>query len=558
MIQRGSGVACSSYVASIRAPCCNAQDGSAIRHPMTVSKNGEPRKPSAPRQPPAVPPGEGRTQTFSKLRLFALVQAVVFLVSLWCFRYFPSTDGPSHLYNIEIYEQPDNPVYRGYYVRRAVGLSNAASFHVGRWLSRVMPLLQVEKTTLSLIYLVWAAGLWAVAGLSGRGQKEWSFILLLPVSMNFFLRMGFHNFTLASGLCLLLFSVLWRFEERPTWRWVFLAVGLSLALALTHLLAFGLALVAILLVAFLRGPRDPRSWVIAIPPILIFGWLSVTESPPSEHLVWDSPLRLLLRLARLDFMIGWSAADYLLSASLWLLLFISLWRGWERNRDSFSWRTMMQYRVLLPVLYLILFFLFPERTTGGTYINTRTLLIGFLAVLPVLVHGILWLRDRPWGKYALGGLLLIQGVWFGSSLYVAYGYDREVRTLMRQGENLEGRLLLYVCRDPEGRFHRVSPYLHLDNWFALEHRLCSLSNYEAITPFFHTAFAKPVPKLEWRREGDVIRIRNLNQLADVDAVMIYGPEEVIFEAPNWQLFQDPEYPAFKILLRESGEGAEEG
>jgi hypothetical protein len=270
---------------------------------------------------------------------------------------------------------------------------------------------------------------------------------------------------------------------------------------------------------------------------------------------WETPIRIVLRFARLDFIVGWTAADYLLSALLWFILLVSIRQGWLLLRKTPDWRKHFRYPVVLPFIYIALFFICPEKMNGGSYLSARIQFAAFLAAIPVLSLGISRIKEKSPGLETslFMGILGIETIWFVSSVRIAQGFDREVRTLLTYGERLEGRNMLYFCTDAEGPFHRVSAYRHLDSWFPIEWDVCSVSNYEALAPYFPISYARPFPKLEWKMDGDRIRLVNLDDLGDVTAVMAYTNEEIYFDSADWRLVTDSTYPRFKLVLKSEAE-----
>ncbi len=490
-----------------------------------------------------------------KVGLVAWTVAVLLCSSLWCFRYFPSTDGSSHVYTLKIYETPNDPVFHGYFQRRDLSVGNTASLYLGRLFFRLIPLIAVERAILTVIFIVWVAGLWTYARVIVPREAGWIVFLLLPVGMNFFLRMGFHNFALGCGLFLFLLAALWRFNHQPEWKWVGVSLLVAFALFATHLFAFALGIVAISMAALFRGPRDVRAWVLSGPPILLFGWRLLTGESSDQPPDWETPFRIILRFARLDFVIGWTAADYLLSGLLWLVLLVSVWQGWALLRRTPDWRKRLQYPAVLPFVYILLFFICPEKMKGGSYLSARIQFAAFLSAAPVLSLGFAWIREKSEAleRSLFVGVIGIQAIWFISSFQIGQRFDREVRGLMTYGQRLEGRNMLYFCTDAEGPFLRVSAFRHFDSFFPIEWDVCSVSNYEALAPYFPIAYARPIPKLSWKIEGNRIRLLDLDNLGDVTAVMAYTSEDIYLDSPDWGLITDSTYPHFKLLLRSGPE-----
>jgi hypothetical protein len=164
------------------------------------------------------------------------------LVPVWFWTYFPSLDGPSHLYNASILLNYSKvPLYQQYYRITYDTPGNIVTQLVLSSLLTVLPPLVAEKTFLTL-YLVSfpVAFRWTLQALGGDARSFSFFAVVL--SYNHFLHLGFWNFCAGIPLTLATLAYISAGRERPLYGGR-LATLLALALAtyLCHPIAWGMA-----------------------------------------------------------------------------------------------------------------------------------------------------------------------------------------------------------------------------------------------------------------------------------------------------------------------------
>ncbi|HEX3131909.1 MAG TPA: hypothetical protein VH394_31515, partial [Thermoanaerobaculia bacterium] len=191
-----------------------------------------------------------------KERWLFWTMVALLLIPVWSVAYIPTTDGPSHIYNAWILRQYANtqeyPLFEQYYEIDWRPIPNWLSHAALTLLMFPFDPRTAEKVLLSG-YVILLAG--AARFLAGSTDRSWLAWLALPLIYNQLLHLGFYNFCLSIGFCLLAVGTWWRHRDRPT---LGLAVKLNLLLLLcwfSHIVSLVLALmtIGVLWLVTLRG-----------------------------------------------------------------------------------------------------------------------------------------------------------------------------------------------------------------------------------------------------------------------------------------------------------------
>src|SRR6516162_5449774 len=151
--------------------------------------------------------------------LFALLLLAT-IAPVWCFRYFPSQDGPAHLENATIlkeYYWPDREIYRTYYTIDTHPNPNWVGHLLLVGLMVVAPPLIAEKVLLTgyLILLPVSLRYALNAVRPGAGALA---LLAFPLTPNLFYHMGFHNFCYSLALFFFVVGYWLKHRDHLGWR----------------------------------------------------------------------------------------------------------------------------------------------------------------------------------------------------------------------------------------------------------------------------------------------------------------------------------------------------
>ena len=172
---------------------------------------------------------------------------ILHLLPLWVFTYFPSQDGPSHIYNaltLKEYHKHEN------YMMRDVWKLNITVFP--NWLSHLMlatflfvfPPIVAEKVFLTLaVGLVPISFFYLINAVHKRGFVfAWLGFLF---SYNYLLFMGFYNFAISTSLFFFSFGYWWRHKGDIRVNHLIVLYILILLTYLSHISSYGLLLLGL-------------------------------------------------------------------------------------------------------------------------------------------------------------------------------------------------------------------------------------------------------------------------------------------------------------------------
>ena len=427
-----------------------------------------------------------------------LLFAALELWPVWAFRYFPSQDGPAHLYNASVLAwYADWPLVREYFdVRFPVAGNLASHTALGLLIPFVGPQ-TAEKLLLSAIILLFPVSAWLAAGAFGAPSREfalWGF--LLGRGALFYL--GFWNFCLAAGALLLLPALAARWEARPG-RGV--AAGIALlsgALYLCHSIAWAVAVAGALAVwawslgpGRRRGDEDalarrlrrlaPAAAAAVWPALLLAIYVVTTERlgagpvmPPRDN-AWSFYSGAFLGLIPGLMPVRWLAMGFAASMGAVALILRLRRRDGPAPSDS----------LLILAGLLALFMAFLPSHVGSA---------GFLTMRFALMTGVVlfaWLACQPWPGWA-------RTLSVACSLAAAVLHARAGSIESQRWQDVLAELASLRDEIPAGsvvlpaQANRVrpaytDPLVHAAGYWAPK-EFVYLRNYEAFTPHFPVRF----------------------------------------------------------------------
>jgi hypothetical protein len=313
---------------------------------------------------------------------------VVQVAALWMWRFFPSQDGPSHLYNTTVLnDYRALPLYQQYYrIQHSLGGNLLADVFLGS-LRKIFPPLIAEKILITTYLISFPVAfrllLSAVAPGAALGFSFFAFVL----TYNRYLHLGLWNFCLSVPLVLLSIWVV----ARPAERLMPSAIGgltlLGFATYATHIIGWGMLVMAtagILLseqASWMpiekRRPLRESVWLFGavMAPGTVAALFAVREPHPLEF----SNESLLARaglLYRFTFLNSYGETELLLRRTLLVLVlaiavFVVAKALLLRDPLGNAW-------LLLAALGSLLVFFGPDKYGDGLWIRERVELFAFL------------------------------------------------------------------------------------------------------------------------------------------------------------------------------------
>lgn len=174
-----------------------------------------------------------------------VVLLILHLLPIWIFAYFPSQDGPSHVYNALVLKEYG--LHENYKIRDSWKL-NITIFP--NWLSHIIlavllyifPPVMSEKILLTIaVGLIPIAFFYFLSAVHKERDNKYLYAWIgFPFAYNYLLYMGFYNFTLSISFFFFSFGFWWKHKENIQVRHLCILYILLLLTYLSHIASFGL------------------------------------------------------------------------------------------------------------------------------------------------------------------------------------------------------------------------------------------------------------------------------------------------------------------------------
>ena len=466
-----------------------------------------------------------------------IILLVIHVAPMWIFWYFPSQDGPSHIYNSKVlkdYHDPDN-----YQIRKAFNLNltlfpNWTSHALMMALMYVVPPMVAEKILLSIAIALVPLSFWYL--LSAVDGKNVLFSLLgFIYAYNNLLHMGFYNFALSVSAFLFTLGYWWKRRQDIQLHQIVILNALLILTYFTHYASYMLLLAAMGIIALfsflsetvrslwtMRGTEFSISALLRkllepIRSLAIFAGYTLlayiigleyylrtrtSGNPPGmewlKSFFWD--MLILVSYTDWHIFVMHILLGLLFTAAFATIIYRIWRRQWFLERDVF---------LLLAIIFTITFFNVPRGQCGGGWVNDRIYIyiFLFLAVWFVAFH-------KPL-RYAFGiGLIVLSLMHLGRHCYEYAVLQPELAEQASATKLIEPHSTFFVVRpmtDPipnrrrnysktlgnmklaEGAY--VEPFLHSPCYYGLAAKdVAYCDNYEPCAPdppFFPIVWAPP-------------------------------------------------------------------
>jgi hypothetical protein len=412
-------------------------------------------------------------------RLYVAV-AIVAIVPIWCVRYLPTVDGPSHLYNSWILKQlirgahgPLSDWFRIDWQPHPNWIGHAV---MALLMTVVSPII-AEKLFVTGIVLLFLYAIWRYAGVADEANRVFAF-LAVPFAYNLMLQNGFYNFCAGVDLYFLTVAVWWRRRHRPDARTIAITSGLLLLCYFSHALPAALAAgsIGLLWLISLRGQRllmHARHLIALLPVAPLLLWFGPVggkylQGPVrrGELFRWVARMRMLYTFDQRQLVFG-----MILSILLGTLIVATLIRRRWKWSDS---NAFLLLSVVVVAIYAASQFVIPD-------VQERLSL--FVVLMPLA-----WLDSRVPRRtvMAIGVVLALAYCGYIINRYRVAGSHlaRFVRSADAVGRQATLLPFLYEI-GPPGFF--VPFYSHAIDYVALKKESVDIANYEPVLAYFPIA-----------------------------------------------------------------------
>jgi len=402
-------------------------------------------------------------------RLCAIATAGA-LIPIWLFRYFPTQDGPSHLYNSYVlshYHDAASTIVRQYFVLNLRPFPNWTSYALSAVLVRVLPPIVVQQVILSICVIAIPAAVLYLQK-SFKPEADGTALLGVLLAYSYMLFMGFFNFVIGAALFAIATGYWWR---RRNGRNLYGLYALLILTYFSHDLAFAVALLAIAALSAME-----RRWrvLVELSPAALMFLIDAIARPHGQ------PLFRSLRWHLRQLVAVFSAGHIAIAIVTLVVVIAGLIWPFVRSRPN-------PFAVVSLILF-VAYFVAPWGYSAAGWvqagwINERLL---FLTILTLPA----WIAlPRP---AVLVFLIAVIAHLTATSLQIAT-LNRLIGDIARCSSLVRPHSTIRTFFPLSGVSPQVTPTLHLTAYIAMNTDVVDLDDYEALLPDFPVAYRAHPP-----------------------------------------------------------------
>ncbi|MYK19902.1 hypothetical protein F4055_17335 [Candidatus Poribacteria bacterium] len=467
-----------------------------------------------------------------------IVLMVLHLLPVWGFKYFPTQDGASHIYNsyvVKEYHNHENYRLREVYELNATIFPNWTSHALLLVLLYVFPPLVCEKIVLTLCIGLLPLSLFYF--LNSIAKRNIVFGLLgFIFAYNYLLHMGFYNFVLSMSLFFFTMGYWWKVKDKLGLTNIIVIYLLSLVTYLTHyhsyaLLIMSLTFFPLFLSAYdvlhrvwgnqetsqpfmhrlkegVRRHKPTLTFIGSLTPayFILFSYyfyLTNNHGGNSNHKGFEWVMDYFFGMKSLvsfhdDQVLIGRVLLVFFAIVLVLTVINRIWQ-WYQFRASEAWKetgerlwtravTQMDGFLIMSVVITAMFFIVPWSGYSGGWINDRFHLYIFLILIPFFAVNL-----HRYTNYAVAGLIIALSLWhLGYHVHTYRLLNRDIANALSL-EGMDEKHTILMSEPGEwGGFSDslgfepkyVEPFGHLECLLAVHKGIAYLDNYEADTDHF--------------------------------------------------------------------------
>ena len=471
--------------------------------------------------------------------VIVIVLMVLHLLPVWGFKYFPTQDGASHIYNsyvVKEYHNHENYRLREVYELNATIFPNWTSHALLLLLLYVFPPLICEQIVLTLCIGLLPLSLFYF--LNSISKRNMAFGLLgFIFAYNYLLHMGFYNFVLSMSLFFFTMGYWWRVKDKLQLTNIIVIYVLSLVTYLTHYHSYAILIMSLTFFPLFLSAYDVlhRVWgnhkdtseplihrlkegVGRHKPTLTFigslipayfilfsyyFYLANDHGGNSNHkgFEWLNDyffgMKSLVSFHDDQMLIGRVLLVFF--AIVFVLTIINRIRQWYQFRASEEWKetderlwtrvvTQMDGFLIMSAVITAMFYIAPWSGYSGGWINDRFHLYIFLILIPFFAVNL-----HRYINYAVAGIIIALSLWhLGYHVHTYRLLNRDIaKAISLEGMDAKDTILTSEPGEWRGLSDSlgfepkyVEPFGHLECLLAVHKGIAYLDNYEAGTDHF--------------------------------------------------------------------------
>ncbi len=449
---------------------------------------------------------------------------------VWILPYFPTQDGPSHIYNLVIL---DNLLHGGkewgrFFTYNLHAVPNLGFHLIAYPLLQLFPPLITENIFVSIYIFLMGACVPFFMRSFDKPALPLSF-LVFPVIFNFNLMMGFYSYAVAVPAFIIAISLAWRIRNKSQSTRFICCNTAGIIIYFMHLVPFMFFLIAVAVFAIVENKNSNnvarslvRQLLVNFPLIaLLFYYLSTgTSSPvPADFSYLLSSQRAatlftdLLTFSTVNFS-PWQ----LVPGSICLFVILMLLFSFARDRliGKFQLIAGQKALLLLALTLTVIYLLAPFWLGDGSYFNDRFPWVILILLLPPLAG--VSAHKNPAVKVGIITTAILS-LCFNAVIFRQQ--SKEVATFLEGlhvGCSKGDMIMLYKTDRPA--WPKIDVILHATSYYGIFNGCVDVGNYEAGLNLFPVHFNNKLAALSLQ-----------NRIA-------YNPDSINFS----------QYPALMVVI----------
>jgi hypothetical protein len=443
------------------------------------------------------------------------------LLPVLSFKYFPTVDGPAHLYNsriiTELVTNPKTPLDQYFCFNNHIS-PNWTGHLILSFLLLFLPAFLAEK----IVLLCWLIGLplsikylFKILGIT----TNYIIYLIFPFTYSYLFYYGFYNFNIALVLYFIALSFVIRYDNNYSIKRAIILMLISTLICMSHLFVFAILLLTIFIfnlknvVIFYKCDKQIKLdlikhfliLLISILPGLIllvkFAFAGISEVKSSVYLsVGDilTSLKYIMPAKGIHYE-GYSMATRII---LYIFIFLFLYHTLSAIYHKIvNNRNILKHPIwiIFSLIILLLTFILPDSNASYGFISSRLMLVFFLFLIISLAS-----QKLP---ISLQVLLFIV-INFVNFSILAHNY----KSVSNGGFMAKEIITASTLIEPYSTILPVNLsekhlYSHISNYLGSEKTVVILENYEATLDYF---------PLKW----------NYNKLPDCVEANLASPDDI--------------------------------
>ena len=480
----------------------------------------------------------------STKHIIVIVLLLIHLLPIWIFKYFPTQDGPSHIYNA--YVLKDYHKHENYKIREVFKLNltlfpNWTSHPFMMLLMYVFPPIVCEKILVSVCIAFLPLSLFYFLNAVDRGKMLFGLFGFM-YAYNYLLHMGFYNFALSIPMFFFTLGYWWKHKDEMSPANIVVLYVLLLGTYFCHYQSYAQVVLSLSLFAIFsyfysafvetwgrrQGIQDEqwarfsklKNFIGKLKPLLLFLGFML----PAYFIMFSYYLSSTRGYSRnywemknlKEYFFGHKSLVYfrdnhilimkIMMGFLVVAFLLTLWdriiTAYKSRRVALSndvdaevteerlWTKIINGKeqfLLMAGILTIIFFKSPwSISSGGGWINDRAHIYIFLVILPFFS-----VNFHRYIRYTMAGIIIALSLWhLGYTTRDYYYLNKEIADLASGVGILEENTALTVrssnwnTSDYLESVKYVSPFVHAPNYYCLENRVAYTPNYEANHNYF--------------------------------------------------------------------------